>query len=262
MTNYTDLNIILDRSGSMQSIAKDMVGGLTSFLEKEKESGDDTRVSLFRFDGQYEKVFSDVNIKDDPKIELKPGGSTALMDAIGKTIQHVEEKLSGLLEEEKPNRILFLIITDGEENSSVMYNATQIKTMLSDKREKLAWDFVFMGVDEGAVMEQRKHIGVYKTSSLGFEKSSRGIATAFAQVSDSYSNYKKLDRSDVSTYCCSFEVPQNEAVTTASVGASEAINTNNSVTSLSDEDKAKYKNFMDSVKNASLDASKKATSSI
>jgi uncharacterized protein YegL len=262
MTNYTDLNIILDRSGSMQSIAKDMVGGLTSFLEKEKESGDDTRVSLFRFDGHYEKVFSDVNIKDDPKIELKPGGSTALMDAIGKTIQHVEEKLSGLLEEEKPNRILFLIITDGEENSSVMYNATQIKTMLSDKREKLAWDFVFMGVDEGAVMEQRQQIGVYKTSSLGFEKSSRGIATAFAQVSDSYSNYKKLDRSDVSTYCCSFEVPQNEAVVTASVGASEAINTNNSVTSLSDEDKAKYKNFMDSVKNASLDASKKATSSI
>lgn len=206
MTNYTDLNIILDRSGSMQSIARDMEGGLTAFLQKEKGSGDDTRVSLFRFDGHYETVFVDKNIKDDLKIELIPGGSTALMDAVGKTIQHVEQKLSGMLEEEKPNRVLFLIITDGEENSSVIYNRNEVKTMLSDKREKLAWDFVFMGVDEGQVMAQREQIGINQTASLGFEKTSRGIATAFSVVADSYTNYKKLDRSDLASYCCSFEV--------------------------------------------------------
>ena len=236
MTNYTDLNIILDRSGSMQSIARDMEGGLTTFLQKEKESGDDTKVSLFRFDGQYETVFVDKNIKDDIKIELTPGGSTALMDAVGKTIQHVEQKLSGMLEEEKPNRILFLIITDGEENSSVLYNKAQIKTMLSDKREKLAWDFVFMGVDEKSVMEQREHIGIKNTSSLGFEKSSRGVERAFGLVSDSYTNYKKLDRNDVGTYCCSFEVN-----TDASANLATSNSTSNS-TSLKQKFKDDQKN--------------------
>lgn len=207
MTNYTDLNIILDRSGSMQSIARDMEGGLQAFLQKEKNSGDDTRVSLFRFDGHYETVFVDKNIRDDDlKIELTPGGSTALMDAVGKTIQHVEQKLTNLLEEEKPNRVLFLIITDGEENSSVIYNRDQIKTMLSDKREKLAWDFVFMGVDEGKVMAQREQIGIMRSASLGFEKTSKGVQEAFTNISASYDNYKMLDRRDLTTYACSFEV--------------------------------------------------------
>lgn len=211
MTNYTDLNIILDRSGSMQSIARDMEGGLTAFLQKEKGSGDDTRVSLFRFDGNYETVFLDKNIKDDLKIELIPGGSTALMDAVGKTIQHVEQKLSGMLEEEKPNRVLFLIITDGEENSSVIYNRDKIKTMLSDKREKLAWDFVFMGVDEGKVMAQREQIGIMRSASLGFEKTSKGVQEAFTNISASYDNYKMLDRSDLASYCCSFEVGNTDS---------------------------------------------------
>ena len=208
MKNYTDLNIILDRSGSMSSIAADMVGGIRTFLDKEKETGDDTKVSFFQFDDQYETVFVDKDIKENIKINLVPRGSTALLDALGRTITSVGEKLSKLDEKDRPNRVLFLVITDGYENSSREFTSDVVKEKVKHQREKYAWDFVFLGAGEDAVLAQHKGLGIGASSSKGFAKDAKSINLAWATVSDSFQQYKTLDRNNVATYCCTFEMEE------------------------------------------------------
>jgi uncharacterized protein YegL len=209
MKNYTDLNIILDRSGSMSSIAKDMVGGIETFLQKEKDSGDDTKVSLFSFDNDYETVFVDKDIKQDIKIELNPRGGTALNDAIGRTIDFLGKKYNDIKEQDRPNRVLLVVVTDGFENSSKEYECSVIAEKVKHQREKYSWDFVFLGAGEKAVLEQHRGVGIRASSSKGFDASSLGIATAWSHVADSYQIYKKLDRTDVKTRECSFEFSDN-----------------------------------------------------
>lgn len=204
MKNYTDLNIILDRSGSMESIANDMVGGIKSFLEKEKTTGDETRVSLYQFDDRYETVFVNKDIKDEINITLTARGSTALNDALGRTIISVGKKLSEMKEDDRPNRVLFLVITDGFENASKEFTCVDVAERVKHQREKYSWDFVFLGAGEKDVLEQHKHLNISKGSSLGFAANAAAVTTAWKSVTDNYQLYKKLDRSDVSTRSATF----------------------------------------------------------
>lgn len=204
MKNYTDLNIILDRSGSMASIAKDMVGGITEFLNKEKESGDDTKVSLFTFDDKYDTVYVDKDIKDSPYVNLLPRGSTALLDAVGKTIVTVGEKLTNLKEEDRPNRVLFMIITDGAENCSKEYTFDTIKELIKQQREVYAWDFSFLGTNEDNVFAQRASLGVNAGSSSAFTRSKKGIDSTLCSFHEGYQQYKTLDRSKEETRSATF----------------------------------------------------------
>lgn len=206
MKNYTDLNIILDRSGSMSSIANDMVGGIKTFLQKEKETGDETKVSFYQFDDKYDVVFEDKDIKDEIEINLNPRGSTALLDAIGRTIVSVGEKLSKMNEKDRPNRVLFLVITDGFENASKEFTNNVIKEKVKHQRETYAWDFVFLGAGEDAVLAQHAGIGIGASSSKGFARNSDAINLAWTNVSENYQSYKKLDRNDLRSYCCTFEM--------------------------------------------------------
>jgi len=199
MKNYTDLNIILDRSGSMSVIANDMVGGIKTFLEKEKQTGDETKVSLYQFDDRYENVFFDRDIKEDIDISLLPRGSTALFDALGRTIVSVGEKLEKIQESDRPNRVLFIIVTDGHENASKEFSQKAVAEKVKHQREKYSWDFVFLGAGESAVLEQHCGLEISRGSSLGFDANAAAICSAWDNVSENYQMYKKLDRSNVST---------------------------------------------------------------
>ena len=210
MKNYTDLNIILDRSGSMSSIAPDITGGIQSFLKKEKESGDDTKVSLYQFDDIYETIFIDKLITEDINIPLVPRGTTALLDAVGKTMASVGEKLDKLPEDERPNRVLFLVITDGAENSSREFSFEDVKKNIKHQRETYAWDFVFLGTTEDALF-QGEGMGIGKGSTRGFTRSSADIMNMFSQVSDSYTSYKSLNRADLSTRGTTFIIQDDAA---------------------------------------------------
>lgn len=205
MKNYTDLNIILDRSGSMSSIAKDISGGIEAFLKKEKESGDDTLVSLFQFDNVYDTVFIDKSITEDISIPLNPRGGTALLDAVGRTMTSVGEKLDKLPEDDHPNRVLFLIITDGEENQSREFTFSVIKEKIKHQRETYAWDFVFLGTTEDALF-QGEGMGIGKGSSRGFARNTQDINAMFNQVGESFTSYKCLNRQDLSTRAATFEI--------------------------------------------------------
>jgi len=207
--DYTDLNIILDRSGSMASIADDMIGGIKTFLDAEKATGDKTIVSFYQFDDRYDVIFIDKDIKDDININLVPRGNTALLDAIGRTIVSVGEKLTAMEENDRPNRVLFLIITDGRENASKEYTFERVKEQIKDQREVYSWDFLFLGTNEDALF-QREDLGIGAKSALGFDKNSDSIVNAFAAVSESYQTYKKLDRNNPATRSLTFEINQED----------------------------------------------------
>jgi uncharacterized protein YegL len=224
MKNYTDLNIILDRSGSMSSIATDMTGGIETFLAKEKATGDETRVSLFQFDDKYETVFENRDIKDDIKIPLTPRGGTALLDAVGKTIASVGEKLAAMKEADRPNRVLFLVITDGEENSSREFSFSSVKEKLKHQRENYAWDFVFLGTNEDALF-QGEGLGIGKGSTRGFARTSESVMHLFSDVSANYQMYKSLDRSNLQSRASTFEMNPTVEQKVVSEAAADLQNT-------------------------------------
>lgn len=222
MKNYTDLNIIVDRSGSMSGIARDMEGGIETFLETERKTGDHTVVSYFTFDNEYETIFLDKKITEDMKIEIKPRGFTALFDAVGKTITTVGEKLAAMKEEDRPNRVLFMVITDGEENSSKEFTKDAVKQMIKSQRETFAWDFAFLGTTED-VMLQGSGMGIAKGSSLQYEATQAGILRSFLNVSSSYQSYKHLDRRDMNTRCQTIDFNDAAADPTAKVEPQDLI---------------------------------------
>lgn len=203
MKNYTDLTLVIDRSGSMSSIAKDMEGGFATFLENEKKTGDDTKVTAIYFDDKYQIDFVAKNIKDVDGIKIVPRGSTALMDALGKAITETGERLAALDEADRPNRVLFYVITDGYENASQEYTREQVKTKIEHQRSKYAWDFVFLGTTDIDTATESLSLGITAASTAGFNRSAKGVAAMWAANVQDFANYKKLDRSldTNSTYC-------------------------------------------------------------
>lgn len=193
MKNYTDLTLIIDRSGSMHRIAKDMEGGFASFLKQEKASGDETKVSIVYFDDIIEQDVVTADIKDIDGIRIVPRGSTALLDAVGKTIDKTGERLAAMAEEDRPNRVLIYIITDGQENASRNYSLDQIREKIVHQREHYAWDFVFLGanIDSFSV---GGGMGIVGAATANFDASSAGVASMWASNTRGYDSYKKLDR--------------------------------------------------------------------
>ena len=207
MKNYTDINIIVDRSGSMSSIAADMLGGLRTFIQTQKDRKDKAKVSFYLFDDQYDTIFKEKDLENvqDSDFTLVPRGWTALVDAVGRTINSVGERLSLLKEEDRPNRVLFLIITDGADNRSFEFKLAKVKEMVQHQRDVYAWDFVFLGANIDA-FATGGGLGIVGASTANFEASRKGVNEAFSGLTASYASYSLLDRS--SDRCSTFEVQQ------------------------------------------------------
>ena len=208
MKNYTDLTLIVDRSGSMSRIARDMEGGFATFLKQEKESGDKTNISIVYFDDHIDQDVTSADIKDIDGIKIVPRGSTALLDAVGQTIAKTGERLSAMAEEDRPNRVLIYIITDGQENASHEYTLAQIRENITHQREHYAWDFVFLGanIDSFSV---GGGMGIVGAATANFMATSAGVADLWSSNSEAFTMYKSLDRTvdRASTY--SVEVDKN-----------------------------------------------------
>lgn len=195
MKNYTDINILVDRSGSMQPIAKDMIGGLTTFIQTQRELKQDATISYYLFDDQYEVVFENKPLAEvkDSDVTLVPRGWTALVDSLGKTINAVGERLSKLSEEEKPNRVLIVTITDGADNRSREFTNSQLKEMIQQQRDVYAWDFVFLGANIDS-FSTAGGIGISKGSTRNYVANSVGVTTAFESLNRNSRAYATLDR--------------------------------------------------------------------
>ncbi len=167
-----DLIFLIDRSGSMYGSEEDTIGGFNSFIDKEKSKEGKTRVTTILFDHEYELLYKRKSIDDVEKLTKDVyyvRGSTALLDAIGKTVTTLDKEID--------NKVLFVIMTDGMENSSIEFSKSQISNMIKNH----SWEFLFIGADIDSYSEAH-NIGIKKSRVANYEKSARGVEKLYNSV--------------------------------------------------------------------------------
>ena len=189
--NIVDVVFILDRSGSMGGLESDTIGGFNSMLEKQRKIEGKAFITTVLFDDQYELLHDRVNIAKVDNITEKEyfvRGSTALLDAIGKTIAKEKAIQDTLGKNEKADKVLFVIITDGLENASREYNSSTVKKLIETQKEKYGWEFLFLGANIDAI-ETANTIGInaeravnYKSDSIGTKKNYDTLNKAVEEV--------------------------------------------------------------------------------
>lgn len=147
--DLTEIVFILDRSGSMSSRKNDAEGGMNSFIAAQKELPGEANLTLIQFDDQYETVYKGP-LRNAPQFTLIPRGWTALNDAIGRAIEETGTRLREMKEESRPGLVIFVILTDGEENSSREYSTEKIKSMIQHQESKYSWKFTYLGANQDA----------------------------------------------------------------------------------------------------------------
>lgn len=152
--DYTDITLVLDRSGSMQSVKEPTIGAFNDFLASQREATGFARMTLVQFDDQYEINYRGIPLAETAPLNQEtylPRGSTALLDAIGRTILDTGSRLAAMAENDRPGTVLFVIQTDGQENSSREFNLERINGMIAEQRDKYSWQFVFLGANQDAI---------------------------------------------------------------------------------------------------------------
>ena len=192
MKDKTDITIILDRSGSMNSVKDDTIGGFNSFVEEQQKIEGEAVLSLVQFDDQYNVVYLDKDINSADKLTnatFQPRGMTALFDAVGRTINSVGQRLASLSENERPNKVLFVIMTDGFENASVEYTAAKVSEMIKTQRNVYSWEFMFIGANQDAVLSAQE-IGIPMQAALTYAANTEGTRAAFGSMAKKVANYR------------------------------------------------------------------------
>ncbi len=156
--NYTYIAEVLDRSGSMGSIAAKTREGHNEFLRGQKTAPGECSYLLTQFDNEYETIYDGPIARAPELTELNyvPRGSTALLDAIGDTVMGLGTKLAGLPEAERPERVVVVILTDGQENASQKYSRKEVFDMITHQRTAYGWTFLFLGANQDAIHEGAK----------------------------------------------------------------------------------------------------------
>lgn len=196
--NKTSITVILDKSGSMDTIKTDTVGGYNSFIEEQKKLPGECVVSLVQFNHGVEFTYSSkpiqeltVGLEQD---QYQPSGYTALLDAIGKAILEKGSELSNLKEEDRPGRVMFVIITDGDENSSRVFTNDKIKEMIKHQTEVYSWDFTFLGANIDTFATANS-IGIMADKSLSFSSTKTGGAKRAFMSMSAYAGVTRSARS-------------------------------------------------------------------
>lgn len=150
--NLTEIVLVSDRSGSMSSCLQEAEGGINRFIDEQKTGPGEAKLTLIQFDDVYEVVHDGMPIREVPKYELHPRGWTALLDAIGKAMTTVGERLSKANDEDLPGLVVCVIGTDGHENNSKEYTGPQIKEMIEHQQKNYNWQFQFLGANIDAIV--------------------------------------------------------------------------------------------------------------
>ncbi|MCQ2575868.1 MAG: VWA domain-containing protein [Treponema sp.] len=182
----TEIVFILDKSGSMSGLEKDTIGGYNSFLKKQKEVEGEAFVSTVFFDDYSSVIHDRVDIKEITPLtedDYCPGGCTALLDAIGGAIHHIGNIHKYAREEDVPEKTVFVIITDGQENASHQFAYTKIKQMIERQKEKYNWEFLFLGANIDAIAEAAK-IGINMDRAVQYECDETGTMLNFETMAN------------------------------------------------------------------------------
>ena len=185
-TNITEIVFILDRSGSMAGLESDTVGGYNAMLEKQKGAPGEAVVTTVLFDDRYELLHDRANVKSISLITEKEyfvRGSTALLDAIGSTIQKISNAQKHVAPAYRADKVIVVITTDGMENASREYSPAQIKEMIKQKQKKCGWEFIFLGANIDAVSTAKEY-GIPGSRAANYRADSKGTSLNYRVVGD------------------------------------------------------------------------------
>lgn len=193
--NLTEMVFILDRSGSMQSLTDDTIGGFNSMIDGQKKEDGEAYVTTVLFDDNYEVLHDHVDIQKVSPITTKEyyaRGCTALLDAIGKTINSIGSRLSATPEDERPDKVMFVITTDGFENASKEFSRSTVKEMIEHQQEKYSWTFMFLGANMDAVGEAAS-LGINTDFAKTYTANSIGTQSVYTSMSKAMSCARGVD---------------------------------------------------------------------
>ena len=188
----TELVFILDRSGSMSGLESDTIGGYNAMLEKQKKEPGDAIITTVLFDDAYELLHDRIPIKGVMPItsrEYYVRGSTALLDAIGKTIHKIGNAQSHTAEEERAEQVLFVITTDGLENASREYNYKTVRALVEKQKEKHGWEFLFLGANIDAI-DTASRFGIADNRAVNYHADSDGTELNFNTLTRVVSSFR------------------------------------------------------------------------
>jgi uncharacterized protein YegL len=184
--NFVAIALVVDKSGSMHFVQDDTIGGINSFIEQNREEAlGETRFTLAQFNSNYKITKDFVDIKDVKKLSrnnYRPTGGTALLDAIGKTIDELGSKLSAMDEDERPSKVIVAVITDGEENASRKYTQDQVRSMIKRQEEVYNWSVLFLG-SELNTADVAQSYGINAGNTMTYQKGN--IDSAFTSMATS-----------------------------------------------------------------------------
>ncbi len=187
----TELVFILDRSGSMAGLESDTIGGFNSMLKKQQDIEGDCHITTVLFDHNYELLHDRIDIKAVNPMTDKEywvRGSTALLDAIGTTINKISNAQKNTAEEYRAEKVMFVIITDGAENASQEYSSVKVKTMIETQKDS-DWEFIFLGANIDAV-ETAGTYGIDANRAVDYLADSQGTELNFRVMADTVATFR------------------------------------------------------------------------
>lgn len=186
--NLTDITLVVDRSGSMEEIQSDAQGGVNAFIRAQANEPGEALLTLVQFDTEYEFVHRAMPVQNVSEYKLVPRGATALLDAVGRAINETGERLAKMPEPERPGLVVFVVMTDGLENSSREFTTPQIKQMIERQQSQYNWHFTFLGANQDAFAEA----GAMGMHAAGVANvAMRKVGAAYQMTSDKVSRMRK-----------------------------------------------------------------------
>lgn len=185
--DLTYITIVLDKSGSMQTIQADTEGGFNAFIEQQAKEPGQALVSLHQFDTIHTQTFSHRPINEVPPLKLSPGGGTALLDAVARAINATQDHIEKLPQEERPASVVLVILTDGQENSSREFTQAQVKKLIEHQRDGHGWLIQYLGADVEAI-DIAQGIGIDFRHALRY--TGQNVNSVMASASASSSLYR------------------------------------------------------------------------
>ena len=188
----TELAFVLDRSGSMSGLESDTIGGFNSLLDKQKKEDGECIITTALFDDRFELLHDRINLRGVAPITEKEyfvRGNTALLDAIGRTIDKIVNTQKNTAKEERAENVMVVITTDGMENASREYSCEKVRQMIEHQKEKYSWEFIFLGANIDAV-ETASRFGISPDRTANYHADTVGTALNFTAIGGAVSNLR------------------------------------------------------------------------
>ena len=201
MKDATHIAVLLDRSGSMADVKDETISGFNYFLKEQKTAGDNASFTLVQFDSESTDVVHEARpVRDVPDLNqdtYQPRGSTPLLDALGQTINSTGRALAAIPEANRPDKVVFVVITDGQENASHQFTKARVKEMIDHQTGKYNWQFVYLGANQDAFAEAGA-VGIAMANAANFTPANMQVA--FAGTSENLANYRRSGRPESLQY--------------------------------------------------------------